>query len=104
MPYKTEKLKLDSPFYDRRTKILPCQKLLIPSLWESNMSIRAIAKRYKVDKRVIQFILFPERHEKNLRDREERGGSKQYYNREENNEAQREHRAYKHSKLKHLIK
>ena len=103
MPYKTDKLSISDPFLDRRTKLIPCQKMLIPTLWESGMSIRGIARRYKVNKRLITFIIYPERKEKNLQDREERGGWKQYYDKAYNNEKSREHRAYKHKKLKHLV-
>jgi len=103
MPYKTDKLKLDNVFFDKRTKILPCQKLLIPFLYESNMSIRSIARRYNVDKRAIQFILFPERHQKNLDDRELRGGTMRYYDKEYHKEQMKIHRKYKYEKLKHLL-
>lgn len=99
MPYKTDKMKLDNEFLDRRVKILRCQKLLIPFLYSSGMSIRSIARRYDVDKRSIQFILFPERHEKNLQDRDLRGGWKQYYNKDYNNEQMKIHRRYKYKRL-----
>lgn len=50
---------------------------------------------FKVNKRLIHFILFPERKQKNIEDRKARGGWEQYYNCSENTEAIREHRNYK---------
>jgi len=53
-----------------------------------------------VDKRLIQFELFPERKAKNLSDRQDRGGSKQYYKGgAEWAEIVKEHRNYKHKLL-----
>ena len=103
MPYKTEKLKLDSPFIDRRTKLLPCQKELIKFLYSENVGIRELSRRFKVNRRLIQFILFPERHKKNLIDRKNRGGSMYYYDKEYNNQKQNEHRKYKDVTLKKLL-
>lgn len=103
MPYKTEKLSLKDPFLDRRTKLLPCQKEMVVYWYKvQGSSIGAIARMFKVNKRLIQFILFPERLKKNISDRQDRGGTAQYYNREENNQSIKEHRKYKHKTLKHL--
>ena len=59
------------------------------------MSITSIGKWYQVNKRSIQFLLFPERHAKNLLDRAKRGGSKQYYNKEQHRQSMADHRKYK---------
>ena len=103
MPFKTDKLAIESPFFDKRTKILPCQKLMIPIWYKEGSGIRAIARMFNVDKRNIQFILFPERKEKNLKDRKKRGGTKQYYDREINNNYQKTHRRYKYNLLKETV-
>ncbi len=50
---------------------------------------------FKVNKRLIQFILFPERQKRNLELREQRGGSKIYYNKDRHTLAMSEHRKYK---------
>lgn len=50
---------------------------------------------FKVNKRLIQFILFPERAKKNRELRKERGGSVIYYVKEKHTQAIREHRNYK---------
>lgn len=103
MPYKTEKLKLGSPFLSRRVKLLPCQLEMIKYWYEiQGESINGLARMFKVNKRLIQFILFPERKAKNLADRAARGGTKQYYKKEYHNQKVKEHRAYKHLTLKNL--
>ena len=93
MPYKSEKIKIVSTEYDRRRKLTDEDKKEIKEL--VGMSIRGIARMYGVDKRLIQFILYPERHEKNLADRREKGGSMQYYDKEKHTESMRKHRHYK---------
>ena len=59
------------------------------------MSIHAIARLYGVSKRLIQFVIFPDRAEKNKELRAVRGGSKRYYDRERNRLAQKDTRNYK---------
>lgn len=100
MPYTTEKLKLDSQFLKRRVKLIDCQKQMVHWWHAKGMSIHSISKLFRVNRRLIQFILFPERLAKNLELRKQRGGSKIYYDRERNNKYQREHKAYKHKTLK----
>ena len=100
MPYKTDKLKLDSPFLDRRTKMLPCQKERAYAMHHTDgIPIRVIARSFNVDKRTIQFLCYPERHERNLELRDARGGSAVYYVRDDNTRSMREHRRYKHKVL-----
>lgn len=50
---------------------------------------------FKVNKRLIQFILFPERLKKNLQDRKDRGGSSIYYDKQYHTEKIKAHRDYK---------
>lgn len=92
MPYKKRYL---TEAYDRRVKIPKSEHINIKALHNQGQAIRAIARHYGVDKRLIQFILFPERHAKNLQDRAERGGSKIYYDKDKWRETMREHRQYK---------
>ncbi len=58
--------------------------------------VREIAREYGVDKRLIQFIVWPERKEQNLKRRAERGGWKKYYDKDKNTEYMRRHRIHKH--------
>jgi transposase len=104
MPYKTEKLKLDSPFLDKRVKLLPCQKEMVIYWTNQGLSQRKIASMFKVSRRLITFIQDPKKKEKDLENRADRGGSKIYYKGgKEWNETMKIHRRRKHELLKHLI-
>lgn len=106
MPRISDKEKLNDPFLDRRTKMLPCQKERCFRLWGFGVSITMLSKIFNVNKRTIQFLLFPERHEKNKADRDARGGSTAYYhnNKEAFNKSFKDHRKYKNATLKETIK
>jgi len=99
MPYKTDKLTIKDPFLDRRTRLLPCQREMVHFWYAKGNSITSISKLFNVNKRLIQFELFPERKKRNVELRHERVGTTGYYNREEHTEAMREHRRYKHNLL-----
>jgi hypothetical protein len=104
MPYKTDKLKLDSPFLDRRVKLLPCQKEMVIYWSNQGLSQRKLAKMFKVSRRLITFIQDPKRLEKSLENRAARGGSKAYYKGgAEWAETMRNHRRYKYEVLKNTI-
>lgn len=100
MPYLTDKQAINDFFIDGRTKMLPCQKERAKALYQEGMGIRALGRLFNVDKRTIQFLLFPERKEKNLRDREERGGTMQYYDKDYHKFQMKKHRAKKHKIFK----
>ncbi len=95
MPRKSEKVKINHYFLDKRVKLIPCKKEMIHYWFAKGISITEISKMFGVNKRLIQFELFPERKLKNLSDREDRGGSGIYYNREKNNKSIKKHRDYK---------
>lgn len=103
MPYKTDNQALKDPFLSRRVKLLPCQKEMV-GYWYKVMgaSINGIAKMFRVNKRTIQFILFPERLKKNKELRNDRGGSKIYYDKEYHKEQMKVHRRYKYDTLKDI--
>jgi hypothetical protein len=82
---------------------LKSDKEQIKVLYKEGATINGLAREYKVSKRLIQFVLFPERKAKNLEDRKARGGSKQYYNKDKHNEAMKIHRRYKYQLLKNTI-
>lgn len=95
MPYKSEKIvKLVGTEKDNRCKLSITQKDEIASL-RGVISCRECAKRYNVDKRTIQFIWYPERLERNKQLRQERGGWKQYYDKNKNAEYMRRYRHHK---------
>lgn len=105
MPRKTDKIAINDPFFDRRSKLIPCQKEMIKAYYADGDSITSLAKRFNVSKRTIQFILFPERRIKNVQDRKERIGStaKEYGNKYFA-EKMRAHREYKKDLLKANVK
>ena len=103
MPRKTDLLALKDPFFKKSVKLLPCQKEMVKHWHDKGISITQIAKDFKVSKRLIQFILFPERQIKNLEYRKERGGSVIYYVKEKHTKAIREHRDYKKELLNELV-
>lgn len=82
--------------YDKRIKLTPQDKECVKLDYETGLfSINELARKYKVNKRTIQFILFPERLEECKKRRTERGGSMVYYDKEKNTQYAREHRKYK---------
>lgn len=89
MPLKHEILKLKiRPEDDKRRKLSAADRLEIQRLHESGtVSIRGLAKQFNVSKRLIQFILFPERQHK--------VDSKKYYDREKNAEYKRRNRKHR---------
>jgi hypothetical protein len=79
MPNKLDKVKFDCPFFDKRVKLLPCQREMVHYWYGIGTSITKISKIFNVNKRLIQFELFPERKLKNMQHRMDRGGSMAYY-------------------------
>ena len=94
MPYKSEKIRIQGTQYDRRRKLTDDDKADIIKL-SAEVSIHSLAKMYNVDRRTIQFILYPERHARSLELREARGGWRIYYDPDENAKIKKRHRTYK---------
>jgi len=96
MPYKSGNIKIEKTKFDKRIKLTDDDKKLICWLSEEEkLSQRVLASQFKVSRRTIQFVLDPAKLVANKQKRLERGGSKQYYDREKNNEYMKEHRNYK---------
>lgn len=81
---------------DKRIKFTEDKKILCDQLYFDGVSITQIAKTIQLNKRTIQFYLFPERLDKNKQLREDRGGWKQYYDTDKNN-------TYSHNYRNHLV-
>lgn len=81
--------------YDRRRRLTEEDREDIKRDHAAGDSIHGIARCYGVSRRLVQFILYPERHEENKARRMARGGSRAYYDREKNTEAARRCRAHK---------
>jgi len=96
MPAKVDKLRIESHFLSKRVKLLPCQRERIFQMHHNeSKGIRELSRCFKVNKRLIQFICYPERHKMNLELRKERGGTKIYYVKEKQNLAISKHRKHK---------
>lgn len=93
MPFKSEKIKL-SYYQDRRIKLSEEDKNEIKEHY-GIFSQRQLASLYGVSRRTIQFIGDPQKQIENLKRREERGGSKQYYDKNKNTNCVRNWRRYK---------
>lgn len=96
MPYKSEKIKL-SREQDRRVKLSEEQKEEIKRKFASGIySQRALSREYNVSRRLISFILFPEKAElakEQFKKRQKDGRYKQ--SKEQWAATIREHRRYK---------
>jgi hypothetical protein len=102
MPYRTDKMKLDSPFLDRRVKLLPCQRERCFVLHhEDGLGIRPLSRMFKVSRRLVQFICYPERQAKSLEQRADKGGSMAYYSADKHRAYMKKHRHHKNATLKH---
>ena len=95
MPSKIDNIRISDPFLKRSAKLLPCQKEMMHYWYSVGASINSIARMFKVNKRLVQFELFPERHKRNLELRREKGGSMVYYKKEKHTLAMRKNRQYK---------
>lgn len=97
MPYKFEKLGLKIPkSFDKRIKLNENQKQEIRNL-KNNMSQRQLAKKFNVSRRLIQFILFPEKLERHKELKKINKVHKNYYDKEKNRLYKKIHRDHKKS-------
>ena len=95
MPYKSERCKIAGTKYDKRRKLTAEQKAEIAEL--IGLSSREIARKYGVSRRTVQFIQHPERLQRNKQCRANRGGWRQYYDRQEWAANMHKHRQHKHA-------
>lgn len=86
-------LKYSDPKMDGRVRLSEEEKKQIPKDYLFYKSLRVVAELYKVDKRTIQFVIYPERLEQLKKIRE--GCWKKYYNKADRKEAMRKYRAKK---------
>ena len=97
MPHKHEKEGKRIPrIMKRSVKLSEDQRLEIKEN-KDNLSGRALARKYGVSRRLISFILYPEKLAENLQRRKENGGSMRYYDRERHRETMKVHRQHKKS-------
>ena len=91
---------------DKRVKLTKEDKLQVKKLYDSGWGIRKLSRYFEVDKRTIQFILFPERLERNKQLRRERllCDPQRYYDKDTHNKSVADIRARKRSENLHLWK
>jgi hypothetical protein len=96
MPSKIDSVVINNELFDKRVKLTFNQKQEIIFIREKQqISYQKIADMFGVSKRTIIFICKPETLQACLEKRKERGGWKQYYDKEKSAIAIREHRKYK---------
>lgn len=96
MPYLSQKIKIQGTQYDRRRKLTEEDKAEIRAKYQAGgTSQRKLAREYGVSRRLIIFVLDPEKLKRNKEARKARGGWQQYYDKDEWRKTMREHRSYK---------
>jgi transposase-like protein len=96
MPYKFEKIPINNEKLDKRVKLTEADKENIKKEYETGtIGINALARKYGVSKRLIQFTLFPERKEQAKKAFAERRKDGRYYDKDKQREYQRKHRSHK---------
>ena len=96
MPRRSDETPINNKKLDRRIKLTEDDKELIRWLREEEkISQQKLADQFGVSKRLIQFVLNPEKQKKNFELRQKRGGTKQYYDKDKHRDYIRDHREYK---------
>ena len=104
MPRKTDSIAIADAFFKKSAKLIPCQKEMIIWHYNRGSSLPTLAAMFKVNKRTIDFIVHPEKLAENRLRRDERGGSKVYYDKDKHRAAIQENRLYKKALFTHLNK
>lgn len=94
MPRKTDKISIADPFLDRRIKMLPCQKERCIHLFSLGCEIKYLAKLFHVHRRLIHFLVYPDKLDVSITRRKEKGTGK-YYNKARHKNSMQEHREHK---------
>jgi hypothetical protein len=96
MPSKIDSVIINNELLDKRVKLTTNQKQEIIYIREKQqISYQKLANMFGVSKRTIIFICKPETLITCLEKRKERGGWKQYYDKEQHSLRTKEHRDYK---------
>lgn len=101
MPYKFETNKLKIPKeLDKRVRLTEEEREQIIQLG-GKISQRKLAKKYKVSRRLIQFVLYPEKYEKSKQQTKiNRLLNNNYYEKERNTKYMKKHRTHKQTLMK----
>ena len=100
MPSPSEKIALADPFLDRRTRLLPCQRERTLALRNRDgLAYRAIAKIMGVSRRLVYFVINPDKQAEQKALAVLRQADGRYYDRARHTAAVREHRQHKQALL-----
>lgn len=104
MPSKIDSVIINNELLDKRVKLTTNQKQEIIYIREKQqISYQKLANMFEVSKRTIIFICKPETLNSCLEKRKERGGWKQYYDKQKSALAIKEHRKYKNELFKNNL-
>lgn len=96
MPYKFEGTPINNPKHDKRVKLTDEQREDIRVEYGlGTISQRGLEKKYGVSRRLIQFILSPEKAEKAKKDFAERQKDGRYYDKDKHKDYVKKHRNHK---------
>lgn len=96
MPFRVDKMTIGNPENDNRVKLSDADRKKIVEEFKTGLiSQRALARKYNVSRRLISFILDPEKAERAKEQYKERRKDGRYYKREKHNEAMKRHRSHK---------
>lgn len=96
MPYKFDSIPINNPKHDRRVKLtVEDRKNIVEEYAKGGISQNGLAKKYNVSKRLVQFVLNPEKEKIVKKQFAERQLGGRYYDKDKHNDSMRKHRAYK---------
>lgn len=96
MPRKSDRISINNPEHDKRVKLTDEDRVNIRAEYEAGgTSQRKLAEKYKVSRRLIQFVLDPEGAERAKKQYAERRKDGRYYDKEKHRVAMMEHRKHK---------
>lgn len=96
MPSKIDKIPIDNQKHDKRVKLSDGDREGIREEYAcGNISQNGLAKKYGVSKRLIQFVLNPDKQEIARKQFLERQKDGRYYNKDKHREYMKEHRGHK---------
>lgn len=96
MPSKFDKIPINNPNHDKRVKLTDEDRENIRKEYSSgNISQNGLAKKYGVSKRLIQFVLNPEKKEIVKKQFAERQKDGRYYDKDKHKGYMKNHRNHK---------
>lgn len=96
MPRKSDRIPINDKTKDKRVKLTEEQRESIREEYKlGTISTRALAEKYGVSRRTIQFVIDPEKLKRNKQLFAERQKDGRYYDKDKHREYMKKHRDYK---------